>query len=199
MDDHLIVRDAMEYMIGREADMEVVGSVATAEEALVLFKRLKPDVTVMDLNLPGMSGLQATHAIREAAPSARVVVLTAHDGDDDVHSAFEAGAAGYILKGSLSYDLARVIREVHAGGQPVSPEVAALLAEHDARPSVTRREREILELMTAGLRKTQIAVALGISEETVHVHVRNIFAKFGVNDHASAVAVALRRGIVHLK
>lgn len=199
VDDHLIVRDAMEYLIGREVDMELVGSVATAEKALVLFKRFKPDVTVMDLNLPGMSGLKAIRAIREATPAARVIVLTAHHGDEDVHSAFQAGAAAYILKGSLSYDLASVIREVHAGGHPMSPEVAALLAEHDVHSRLTPRETEILQLMTDGLRKARIAATLGISEETVHVHVRNIFGKLQVNDQVSAVTVALRRGIVHLK
>lgn len=198
VDDHRIVREGLTLIIGRQPDMEVVGSASSGEESVQLFGRLRPDVTLMDLQLGSMSGVQAIRSIRRLAPAARIVVLTMFQGDEDIYRALEAGAATYLLKDTLSDDLVRVVREVHAGEHPVTPNVEARLAERAAGPTLTPREVQVMELVSQGMRNKELAAALGISEETAHVHVRNILAKLKVQDRSAAITVALRRGIIHL-
>jgi DNA-binding NarL/FixJ family response regulator len=152
----------------------------------------------MDLNLPGMSGLNTIKALRRGHPQARIVVLTMYNGDEDIHRALEAGAAAYVLKTTVSDDLIGVIREVHGGARPMSSDVAAKLTGRAVSPGVTAREKEVLELIAAGLRNKEIAARLHISEDTVEVHAKNIFTKLSVRDRTAAVTVALRRGIIHL-
>ena len=198
VDDHRIVREGLAFIIGRQPDMEVVGSASSGKEAVDLFRRLQPDITLMDLQLGAMSGVEAIRAIRQQTPRAQIVVLTMYQGDEDIHRAFQAGAATYLLKDTLSDDLVRVVRQVHAGEQPMTPGVVARLAERAAHPTLTSREIQVIELISQGLRNKEIAVSLGISEETAHVHVRNILAKLSVKDRSAAINVALRRGIIHI-
>lgn len=198
VDDHSIVRDGITFIIARQPDMTVVGSATTADEAVGMFRHHRPDITLMDLRLRGSSGTDAIEAIRREYPDARIIVLTMYDGDEDIYRALKAGAATYLLKDTLSDDLIRVVREVHSGKRPVHPYVEARLAERSSHPTLTPREVEVMELIMRGLRNKEIAPLLGISELTVQVHVKSIFAKLQVNDRTRAVQVALRRGIVHL-
>jgi len=199
VDDHRIVREGIALIISREPDMQVVGSASTGEEAVGLFERERPDVTLMDLQLPTMSGLEAIRAIRSTHVDARIIVLTMYQGDEDIHRALAAGATTYLLKDTLSDDLIRVVREVHAGRRPIRPEVRARLEERAAQPTLTPQEVQVMELVSEGRRNKEIALTLGISEETVQVHLKNIFAKLKVGERTAAVNVALRRGIVHIK
>jgi DNA-binding NarL/FixJ family response regulator len=198
VDDHRIVREGLALIVQREPDIEVVGTAASGEEAVAAFLELRPDVVLMDLQLPVMSGVEAIRSIREADPDARIVVLTMYDGDEDIHRAIHAGAATYLLKDSLSHDLIRTVRSVHAGGRPMSDDVMARLQDRASRPSLTQREVHVLKLVLEGQRNKEIAAQLSISEETVHVHLKNIFTKLDVHDRTAAVYVALRRGIIHL-
>jgi DNA-binding NarL/FixJ family response regulator len=199
VDDHRIVREGLGLIISRQPDMQVVGSASSGEEALELFTRLQPDVTLMDLQLGAMSGVEAIRAIRAQAPAARVVVLTMYQGDEDIYRAIQAGAATYLLKDTLSDDLVRVVREVYAGKHSLTPDVVSRLAERAANPTLTPREIQVIELVSRGMRNKEIAASLGISEETAHVHVRNILTKLKVKDRSAAITVALRRGIIHLR
>ena len=199
VDDHRIVREGIALIITRQPDMEVVGSAADGEEAVAQFKRHRPDVTLMDLQLPAMTGLEAIKAIREDDPDARIIVLTMYQGDEDIHRALSAGATTYLLKDTLSDDLIRFVREVHAGRRPIRPEVKARLDERASQPTLTPREVQVMELVALGKRNKEIAALLGISEETVQVHLKNIFVKLKVSERTAAVNVALRRGIVHIK
>lgn len=199
VDDHRLVREGIALIISGTRDMEVVGAATTGEEAVAQFHRHRPDVTLMDLRLAGaVSGVDAIKAIHAEAPDARIIVLTMYSGDEDIHRALVAGATAYLLKDTLSDDLLRVIREVHAGGRPVSPDVKALLDARSGQRNLTRREIEVLELVAKGKRNKEIAVLLGMSLETVPVHLKHIFAKLDVTDRTAAVGVALRRGIVHI-
>lgn len=198
VEDHAIVRDGITFIINRHDDLEVVGSAGTAEEALLLFRDLRPDITLMDLQLPGMSGLEAIRLIRRDHPDARVIVLTMYRGDEDIHRALEAGAATYLLKDTLSEHLIRVIREVYAGERHIEPYVREQLAARAVHATLTSREVEVLELIAQAMRTKEIATALGISEQTARVHVKNILAKFGVSDRIAAVNIARSRGWIHL-
>ena len=198
VDDHPIMRDGLELVIGRQPDMEIVGSASTGEEALDVFARSRPDVTLMDLRLPGITGLETIRAIRRLDGQARIVVLTMYQGDEDVYRALEAGAAACLFKDTLSKDLIRVIREVCSGGSSLEPQVKAILDQRARMPALTAREVEIIKLVAEGLRNREVAGELHVSEKTVGVHLRNIFAKLNVNDRTSAVSVSLRRGIIHL-
>lgn len=198
VDDHRIVREGLTLIIGRQPDMQVVGSASSGAEAVELYARLLPDVTLMDLQLGAMSGVEAIRLIRRQNPAARFVVLTMYQGDEDIYRALEAGATTYLLKDTLSDDLVRVVRQVHDGEQPLMPNVAARLAERASSQTLTGREVQVIELISQGLRNKEIAVSLGISEETAHVHVRNILAKLKVKDRSAAINVALRRGIIHI-
>lgn len=199
VDDHRIVRDGIALIIGHQPDMEVVGAASSGQAAVEMFQRLRPDVTLMDLQLGSMSGVEAIREIRRFEPTGRIIVLTIYQGDEDIHRAIEAGATTYLLKDMLSDDLVRVVREVHAGGQPVRPEVAARLAARASGPTLTPREVQVIELVAQGMRNKEVGAALGISEETAHVHVRNILTKLNVHDRSAAITVALRRGIIHLQ
>jgi len=199
VDDHRLVREGLALIIAREPDMEVVGLASSGDEAIEACVQLNPDVTLMDLQLGAISGVDAIRAIRTRAPAARIVVLTMYQGDEDIYRALDAGAATYLLKDMLSDDLVRVIRQVHAGEHPVTADVRARLAERAAGPTLTPREVQVMELVSQGMRNKEVAAALGISDETAHVHVRNILAKLRVSDRSAAIAVALRRGIIHVQ
>ena len=199
VDDHRVMLDGLSLLLGRQPDMEVIAIATTGEEAVAQFAKLQPDVTLMDLQLPTMSGLEATRQICRAHPHARVVVLTMYQGDEDIYRALEAGAATYLLKDALSEDLVRVIREVHTGRRPIPSEVAAVLAARQKQPSLTPREIDVVRLIAEGMRNKEIAVTLGITEETAKVHVKNILAKLGVSDRAAVIPIALRRGIIHIR
>jgi two-component system NarL family response regulator len=199
VDDHPVVLGGIAQIIDLEPDMTVVASAATGEEAIALFTRHEPDVTLMDLQLPGVSGLEAIRTIRGAYANARIIVLTMYQGDEDIFRALEAGAATYLLKDTLSTDLLRTIRDVNDGKRPLPDNVAARLAERSSQSCLTQREVEITALIAKGMRNKEIAAALSIAEETVHAHVKNIFAKLNVNDRTAALAMALRRGIIHIR
>lgn len=199
VDDHRVMLDGLALLIGRQPDMEVIASATSGERAVELFANLLPDVTLMDLQLPTMSGLEAISAIRNSHPHARIVVLTMYQGDEDIYRALEAGAAAYLLKDTLAEDLVTVIRDVHTGHKPIPPDVAAALAVRKAQPALTPREIEVVQLIAQGLRNKEIAVTLGISEQTAKVHVKNILAKLNVSDRSAVIAVAVRRGIIHIK
>jgi two-component system, NarL family, response regulator len=199
VDDHRVMLDGLSLLLGRQPDMEVIAVATTGEDAVEQFAKLQPDITLMDLQLPSMSGLDATRLICRAHPHARIVVLTMYQGDEDIYRALEAGAATYLLKDALSEDLVRVIREVHTGRRPIPSEVAAVLAARQKQPSLTPREIDVVRLIAEGMRNKEIAVTLGITEETAKVHVKNILAKLGVSDRAAVIPIALRRGIIHIK
>lgn len=199
VDDHAIVREGITLIINRQPDMQVVAAAASVEEAVQQFTRCRPDITLMDLRLRDSSGTLAIAAIRRLDVFARIIVLTMYDGDEDIYRALHAGAVTYLLKDTLSDDLIGVVREVHAGRRPVPPAVEARLAERLTQPTLTPREVEVMTLMMQGLRNKEIAPSLGISEGTVQVHIKSIFAKLHVSDRTAAVEVALRRGIVHLR
>jgi DNA-binding NarL/FixJ family response regulator len=197
VDDHPVVLDGISQKISSQSDMRVVGTASDGRQAIELFKRHRPDVTLMDLQLPTTSGLQAIRAIRGEDPKARIVVLTMYQGDEDIFRALESGATTYLLKDTLSDDLVRVVREVYAGSTTLPPNVATRLAARSTQRHLTTREVEVLERIAEGLRNKEIGAVLRISEETVQVHVKNILAKLGVNDRTAAVTVAFRRGIIH--
>ena len=195
-DDHPIVREGLALIIGRQPDMHVAASVATGKDAVAEYLRAPADIVLMDLQMPSMNGVEATRAIRQKHPDARIIVLTMYSGDEDIRRALEAGATTYLLKDSLSDDLIRVAREVYAGGRPVDPEVQARLDTPSQR--LTPREMRVLELVFEGHRNKEIAASLMISEDTVEVHLKNIFAKLMVHDRTAAVRVGLSRGIIHM-
>ena len=199
VDDHRIVREGMALIIDREPDLTVVGLAATADEAVAQFTLHRPDITLMDLRLGTSSGLDALRQIKQIDPAAHVIVMTMYKGDEDIHRALTAGAAAYLLKDALSNDLIRTVREVRAGLHPVSADVQARLDQRASMPTLTAREVEVLDLVAAGKRNKEIALALNISDDTVQVHIKNIFAKLRVNERTSAVKVAVQRGIVHLE
>jgi len=198
VDDHRIVREGVALIIGQQPDMKVVGMAASGQEAVELYEKHRPDVTLMDLRLGAMSGVDAIRTIRAAHPDARIVVLTMYEGDEDIYRAHEAGAITYLLKDTLTDDLIRVVREVHAGKRPMMPQVEARLAERASQPTLTAREIEVVKLLAEGMRNKEIAAALGITEGTAQIHVKNIFAKLHVNDRTAALQVAIRRGLVHI-
>lgn len=199
VDDHHLVREGLSLIVGREPDMTVVGSVATGGESVDVFRLQRPDVVLMDLQLPDMSGVEAIRAIRTIDRVIPIVVVTMYEGEEDVYRALEAGATTYLLKDALSDDLVRVVRAVHAGERLLPPNVLARLDDRAARPTLTRRELEVLELLMDGRRNKEIAFELSISEDTVEAHLKRILSKLGVHDRTAAVSVALRRGIIHLR
>lgn len=198
VEDHRIVREGLALIINQEPDMRMVGSCASGDEAVLLYRSSKPDVTLMDLRLGATSGVDAIKAIRKENPEARIIVLTMYEGDEDIFRAHQAGATTYLLKDTLSSDLVRVVRAVHAGERPVLPEVQARLAERASMPTLTSREIEVLQLISQGLRNKEVGAMLGITEGTVQIHVKNIFSKLNVNDRTGAVQVAVRRGLIHM-
>jgi two-component system, NarL family, response regulator len=198
-DDHPVVREGVAAMIERRPDMTVVGEAATGREAVAAYRAAQPDVVLMDLRMPDMTGVEAIGAIRGEFPGARIIVLTTYDGDEDIYRGLQAGARAYLLKDAPRDDLLDAIRAVHAGQSRIPPAVAARLAERVlAGPELTARELEVLQGIVAGRSNKEIGAALGISEGTVKAHVNNILGKLGVNDRTQAVTTALQRGIVHL-
>ena len=199
VEDHAVVREGLELIINNHADMQVVGAAATGEEGVTLHRQLKPSITLMDVELPGMSGVEATRAILRESPLARVIVLSMHSSADNIAQALEAGAASYLLKDTLSRSLIEVIREVHAGHRRLPEDVARRLAERPPQVDLTPREIEVLALIAKGHSNKQVALALVISTETVHAHVRNVFMKLDVTDRTAAVMTAVRRGLIPMR
>jgi DNA-binding NarL/FixJ family response regulator len=198
VDDHPLLREGVARKIERQPDMRVVGTAGTGQEAVILYLRHRPDVVLMDLQLPGMGGQQAIEAIRREDPNAKIIVLTILGGDEDIYRAIHAGAASYLLKSSLSQDLIATVRSVVAGERPMPPEIAERLAAREGQSGLSAREIEILELIAKGLRNKEIASVLGIGQETVQTHIKRLFVKLHVSDRTAAVTVALSRGIVHM-
>jgi DNA-binding NarL/FixJ family response regulator len=199
VDDHRLMREGVTRIVGVQPDMEVVAEASNGEHAVAQFLASRPDVTVMDLQLPVTSGLEAMRRIRQLDGSARIIVLTMYHGDEDIHRAFEAGAMGYVLKDTISDDLIHVIREVHAGRRVMTPEIQQALDERARQPTLSLRERQVLELVAEGMRNKEIAAALGISADTTGMHVKNIYTKLDVHDRTAAVAKAIRRGIIRIE
>jgi DNA-binding NarL/FixJ family response regulator len=198
VDDHALLREGIAAIVNNQPDMSLVAQAANGFEAIQLFRKHKPDVTLMDLRLPDMSGIDALIAIKAEFPEARVIMLTTFEGDVDIQRALEAGARGYLLKSMPPDSLADGIRQVHAGKKRIPPEVAAHLAEHYGDDTLTEREIEVLRHVAGGNRNRDIAVALFISEETVKVHIKHIMQKLGASDRTQAVAIAISRGIIQL-
>jgi len=199
VEDHRIVREGIALIINHEDDMEGVGSASNGDEAVTVYKECRPDVVLMDLRLGKTSGVDAIKAIRQITPDARIVVLTMYEGDEDIFRAHQAGATTYLLKDTLSSDLIRVVRAVHAGERPVDPQVQARLAERASGPTLTAREIEVLQLISEGLRNKEVGATLGIAEGTVQIHVKNIFGKLNVSDRTAAVQIAVRRGLIQMR
>ena len=199
VDDHALIRDALTLKVDLEPDMRMVATAGTGEEALKCFGQHRPDVTLMDLQLPMMSGLDTIRAIRREDSEARIIVLTMYEGDEDIYRSIEAGAMTYVLKDTLADDLIRIVREVYAGARPMPADIAQRLAGRDEQGTLTRRELQVVELIATGMRNKEIAGVLNISEETVQAHVKNILAKLKVPDRTAAVTIALRRGMIHIR
>jgi DNA-binding NarL/FixJ family response regulator len=198
VDDHPLLRDGIAALIGGEEDMELIGEASNGREALDLFRKCQPDITLMDLQMPVMNGIDAIGAIRGEFPEARIIVLTTHPGDVQVSRALKAGARAYLMKGELRKELLETIRAVHAGQKRLSPEIAAEIAEHATDGALTPREIDVLRLVAAGNANKEIGVRLSLTEVTVKSHVRNVLAKLGANDRTHAVTIALKRGIIDL-
>ena len=198
VDDHPLMREGITAVIRHQQDMEVVAESSTGREALESFRKFRPDVTLMDLRLPDMSGIDALIAIRSEAPKARIIMLTTFEGDAEIRRALQAGAQAYMLKSMPPKKLVDVIRMVHAGVKYIPTEIAAQLAEHMGEEALTKREIDVLQKVAEGKRNREIAELLFISEETVKGHVKHIIEKLGASDRTEAVAVALRRGIIQL-
>jgi DNA-binding NarL/FixJ family response regulator len=198
VDDHPLLREGIAAVIGRQPDMQLVGEATNGREAVQRFREHRPDVTLMDLQMPEMGGIDAIAAIRAEFPGARIVVLTTYRGDAQALGAFRAGACGYLLKSMLRKELVETIRAVHAGRRRIPPEIAAELAEHVIDDALTAREVEILKRVAAGSANKVIASQLGISEDTVKAHMKSVLAKLDANDRTHAVTIALKRGIIEL-
>jgi DNA-binding NarL/FixJ family response regulator len=198
VDDHPLLREGIAALVASQPDMELIAEASNGREAIEQFRKHRPDVTLMDLQMPEMNGIDAIGAIRGEFPEARIVVLTTYAGDVQVLRALKAGAQAYLLKGLLRKELLDTIRAVHAGKKRVFPEVAAELAEHAADDALTLREIDVLRLIAGGNANKEIAAQLSITEETVKGHVKNILAKLGANDRTHAVTIGLRRGIIEL-
>jgi DNA-binding NarL/FixJ family response regulator len=198
VDDHPLLREGIAALVNSQPDMVLVAQSASGREAIQEFRKHKPDVTLMDLRLPDMSGIDTMIAIRTDFPEVRVVVLTTFDGDVEIHRALEAGARGYLLKSMPPRELVEAIRQVHAGKKRIPPEVAAHIAEHMSEETLTPREIDVLRHIAGGNRNRDIAERLFISEETVKVHVKHVMEKLGASDRTQAVAIAVRRGIIQL-
>jgi DNA-binding NarL/FixJ family response regulator len=198
VDDHALLRQGIAALVNGESDMKLVAEACDGQEAIKQFRLHRPDVTLMDLQMPALNGLEAIIGIRSEFPNARIIVLTTYTGDVQVLRALKAGARGYILKGHVRRELLDTIRAVHAGQKRIPPEVAAELAEHATDEDLTSREIDVLRLIAAGNANKEIAGQLSIGEETVKGHVTNILAKLGANDRTHAVTIGLKRGIIEL-
>ena len=198
VDDHPLLREGIAAIIESQPDMLLVSQAASGTEAIQQFRVHQPDVTLMDLRLPDLSGIDAVIAIREEFPEARIIMLTTFEGDVEIQRALEAGARGYLLKNTPPDELVQVIRQVHAGKKRLPADLAARLAEHISDDNLTPREIEVLQRVAGGNRNRDIAEFLCISEETVKVHVKHIMDKLGASDRTQAIAIAVRRGFIRL-
>jgi DNA-binding NarL/FixJ family response regulator len=198
VEDHPVFREGLATIIASQTDMALVAQAANAMEAMAEFRRHKPDVTLMDLRLPGTNGTDALIAIRGEFPEARIIMLSSSDSDGEIQRAMRSGASAYVLKSMPKNDLLAVIRAVHAGRRHVPPDVAARLAEHLGEEELTSRELDVLRLIRDGFRNKQIADKLNIAETTVNFHIKNLVGKLGANDRAHAVAIAIRRGLLQV-
>jgi len=198
VDDHPLLREGVASLLAGQTDLQLVAEASNGREAVDQFRAHRPDVTLMDLQMPEMDGVEAMVKIREEFPTARIIVLTTYVGDTQVMRALEAGAQAYLLKGILRKELADTIRVVHAGRKRIASEVATNLAEHAADESLSLREMEVLKLIAAGNANKIIGAQLSITEETVKGHVKNILAKLAANDRTHAVTIGLKRGIIDL-
>jgi DNA-binding NarL/FixJ family response regulator len=198
VDDHPLIREGIAAIINSQPDMVMVAQAADAHGAIEQFRKHQPDVTLMDLRLPDMSGIDTMIAIRGEFADARIIMLTTFEGDVEIKRALEAGARGYMLKSMPPKDLVEVIRQVHAGKKRIPPQLAAQLAEHMSDEALTEREIEVLGQIAGGNRNRDIAERLFISEETVKVHIKHIMEKLGASDRTQAVAIGIRRGIIQL-
>jgi DNA-binding NarL/FixJ family response regulator len=198
VDDHPALREGIATIINCQPDMQLVASACTGQEAIARYRELKPDVTLMDLRLPDLSGIDVVTAIRAEFPDARIIMLTTFEGDVEIKRALVAGARGYLLKTMPPRQLLDTIREVHSGKKRVLPEIASNLAEHLSDEPLTPREIDVLSHATEGNRNRDIAKRLFISEETVKVHIKHILSKLGATDRTHAIALAVRRGFIRL-
>jgi DNA-binding NarL/FixJ family response regulator len=190
------MRDGIAFALQSQKDMELVGQAVDGEEALTLFRELRPDITLMDLQMPGMNGIATIEAIRKEFPKARIVVLTTYSGDVQASRALKAGALGYLLKSMLRTELLGTIRTVHAGGRRIPPEIASELAEHISADALSQREVEVLRSVAAGNSNKIVADELSITEDTVKGHMKSILSKLGANDRTHAVLIAIKRGFL---
>jgi DNA-binding NarL/FixJ family response regulator len=198
VDDHPLVRKGIASILANEADMLLVGEAGSGREAVDLFRQHHPDVTLMDLRMPEMDGVQATQAIRKEFPDARIIALTSYDGDQDIYRALEAGVRGYMLKEMVHTDVLRAIRTVHAGKRLMPQEVAERLSEYFPQVALTPREVEVLGHVAKWMANKEIADQLGTASGTVKMHIQNILEKLGASDRTHAVTIAIQRGILHL-
>jgi len=198
VDDHPLLREGLAALIGNQSDMQLIGEASNGREALEQFRKHHPDITLMDLQMPEMSGIDAISAIRGEFPDARIIILTTYTGDFQVSRALRAGARGYLLKGMLRQELLETIRAVHTGRKRLSAEVAVEIAEHATDDVLTPREIDVLRWIAEGNANKEIAGKLSLTEETVKGHVKNILAKLGVNDRTHAVTIGLKRGMIDL-
>ena len=198
VDDHPLLREGIAALVNSQPDMSLVAQAANGAEAIQIFRQQQPDVTLLDLRLPDMSGIDILIAIRSEFPEARVIMLTTFEGDVEIQRALQAGARGYLLKNMPPSELLDVIRQVHDGKKRIPPEIASQLFEHMSDEVLTEREIEVLREVADGNRNREIAERLFISEETVKVHIKHIMEKLGAADRTQAVAIGLRRGIIQL-
>jgi DNA-binding NarL/FixJ family response regulator len=198
VDDHPILRKGLAALVNSEPDLKLIAEASNGKEAIAAFRAHQPDITLMDLQMPGLDGIQAIGAIRSEFPDARIIVLTTYSGDVQVVHALKAGARAYVLKGHVLDELLDTIRAVHAGKKRIPPDVAAELADHATDDALTEREIDVLTLIALGNANKQIADMLSISEATVKSRVTNILSKLGANDRSHAVTIGLKRGIIEL-
>ena len=198
VDDHPLMHEGLAAVIKSQQDMELVGQAFSGTEGVELFRTRKPDVTLMDLRLPDMSGIEATAMIRSEVPGARIIILTTFAGDVEVRRALDGGARSYLLKSTRSKDIVRVIREVHTGKKSIPSEIAAQLADYCGDDGLTDREIEVLQLVAAGNRNRDVAEKLSVTEETAKSHISHIMEKLNASDRTQAVAIGVRRGIIQL-
>jgi DNA-binding NarL/FixJ family response regulator len=198
VDDHALVREGIAALINRQTDMQVIAEATSGRDGIELFRLHRPDVALVDLRLPDIGGLEVIARMLEENPDARIIVVSSSEGDVDIHRALSAGAMGYVLKGMPREELLQAVRKVHRGDKAIPPDVAAAVAGHLTDEPLTAREIEVLIVVATGARNKEIATTLGISEDTVKMHVKSIIAKLGAEDRTGAVTTAIKRGVIHL-